>query len=88
MLLGSVIQYDPNGHQHRPDGREAGDLVPKDNNAEPDGQGVLHRAGHAGGRTGKQKETEKIGSDLILRSCLCIRGRNRWGFCLDPGPVR
>lgn len=59
VLLGSVIQHDSDDHQHCPDGRKASDLVPEDYNAEPDGQGVLHRAGHAVGRTGKQEETEK-----------------------------
>lgn len=37
VLLGPVIQQDPDDHQDCPDGREASDLVPKDNDAEPNG---------------------------------------------------
>lgn len=66
VLLGPVIQQDPDDHQDCPDGREAGDLVPKDNDAEPNGQGVLHRAGNTGEGQENRRGLRKLG--VISRS--------------------
>lgn len=83
QLPGLVVKQDSHCHQDGPNGGQASDVVAKHNDAQPDGQGVLHGAGHAATRGHEDAEcpwgcaTEGTGGD-------CHKGPQLEGAC-EPG---
>lgn len=55
LLLGLIVEQDTSCDQYGAHSRQAGDFVTENDDAEPDGQGVLYGAGNAAGEQGGQR---------------------------------
>lgn len=87
ILPGLVVEEDAHCDKDGANGRQAGDLVAKNDDAEPDGQGVLHSAGDATATEQRERSgsglTPKQDSLLLAVTAKCYTMHH--GCVVQPG---